>query len=1001
MYTNLCTVSRVGRLRGLPRWTPTARHSTSPATAAEVLKNNKNWRVVSSGPIRELNLDSALLEHNVTKTRYLHLGCDDSNNAFSINFRTTPMDSTGVAHILEHTTLCGSQKFPTRDPFMKMLTRSLSTFMNAMTGPDYTMYPFSTCNHQDFENLMNVYLDSVLRPLLKEEDFLQEGWRLENEDILDADSKLVVKGVVFNEMKGAYSDSQGLFGQHLLNNLLPGHTYAHSSGGYPLDIPDLSWEACKEFHAKHYHPSNARIYTYGDIPLEKHLKTLDSYLSRYSFLEMDTLVPSEKRWTTPRRREIKCAPDPMNTNPDKQTTVAVSYLMKDITHIQESLIVQVVGELLMGGASSPLYKALIQSGIGSDFSPVSGCDSTIKETSFTVGLQNVAVADVELVLKSIDKTIDEAIAEGFSEERVQAAIHSFDLAQKHREGNFGIKLIMSMTPYWNHSDTPIEFLRVRYSKNLADVKEQMRMDPTFMQKKVKEYFRDNTHKLVQVMTPTETFIEEEQKKFDGLEEKLRSNLTPADIKNIQQKNLSLRESQNMIVDASCLPTLRVEDIPDEYVGAEVRHLTLAGGLPTQITLQPCNSVSYFRALIDTSAVPSELKPYLPLFAAFLSKLGAKEMSYQDLDTKIELSTGGLHASCHVYESPYDLNSITEGILLSSYCLDYNIEQMMGLWSAIFNDLHLRDVGRLNTLVSMSATFGSNGIAEAGHRFAMSSAASAINARAAILESQGGMEHVNHVARLSTQDGHGLLEKLRALAARVLNRNCINIALNSMPSTEQRLISGTQNFLAEVPGSWSPANSIPRDFQSCEAKTHHVVPFPINFTAQAFPTVPFTHPDAAKLKVLAVLLTSKFLHQEIREKGGAYGGGASAGSGTFNFYSYRDPKNLETFTCYRRAVEWASSGSYEDQYVEEAKLGVFQQLDNPDQPGYRGLRYFLSGIDDNTFKEHRIRVKQVTKADLIEVSDRYLLDAPLTGRTLIGPAQTGLEDLGWDTRRFHV
>ena len=237
-----------------------------------------DWSVVRTKDVPEFHLRAVELAHAHSAAKFLHLACDDDINSFSVNFKTTPMDSTGVSHILEHTTLCGSQKYPVRDPFFKMLSRSLSTFMNAMTGPDYTLYPFSTQNEKDYYNLMSVYLDAVFKPLLKKQDFRQEGWRLEQEDLSDPNSKLIIKGVVFNEMKGVFADPQQLFGRHLLSHVLPSHTYGFCSGGLPEKIPDLSYDHLKQFHARHYSPHNARFFTYGNLPLEKHLEKIKPYL---------------------------------------------------------------------------------------------------------------------------------------------------------------------------------------------------------------------------------------------------------------------------------------------------------------------------------------------------------------------------------------------------------------------------------------------------------------------------------------------------------------------------------------------------------------------------------------------------------------------------------------------------------------------------------------------------------------------------------------------------
>lgn len=985
------------RLR--PSWRAWGR-SCSSSPAHQKLEY-PGWKVLEERKIAEFDISATLLEHARTRAKYLHMATQDDNNAFSVNFRTTPMDSTGVAHILEHTTLCGSQKFPVRDPFMKMLNRSLSTFMNAMTGPDYTLYPFSTCNEQDYYNLMSVYLDSVFKPLLREQDFLQEGWRLEHDDIADNQTPLVIKGVVFNEMKGAYANAQSLFGQQLLNNLYPSHTYSNSSGGFPLDIPQLTWENLKKFHAEHYHPSNARFLSYGNLPLENHLAKIDSeYLSKFEFLELDTSVPKESRWSEARRVDVTCAPDPMNPDPVKQSTVAVSYLMADVTDTNHSFALQVVCELLTGGPGSPFYKSLIEPGFGSNFSPVSGYEDHTKETNFTIGLQNIKQEDTDQILQVIDDTIDKVIEEGFDADKIEAVLHSYELSLKHKSANFGMNLIMSMTPFWNHTENPLSFLEV--NKTVTWFKEQLAKDPKFLQDLVKQYLKENKHKLVQTMNPVENFSELEQKQFDELEQKLREDLSEGDKEVIHAKCLELQKMQDDKEDASCLPTLKVADISSYYLGTVLDQRMICN-TPVQVSAQPTNEVSYFRAMIDTSTLPADLKPYLPIFTSVLTKMGAAHLNYADLDTAVELRTGGLAASCHVQEDQDNLNKYVEAVLLSSHCLDRNIDSMFDLWANIFSDAHWQDNNRLSQLLKMSATNTLNGIASSGHRYAMASAASTLNPASGLSETFSGMSHVQLLSKLSQGDVSELVKKLKMIATLVLNKNRMKCALNT--SNTDGLMKGTEGFLNKIGGeyqnfSWGVkldtefSSKTDDQFKPSSNQQHYVTPYPINYTSLSIPTVNYTHPDYAPLRVLAAVLSSKFLHPEIREKGGAYGGGAMAGGGTFTFYSYRDPKNLETFSVYRKSGEWALENNYEQKDVDEAILRVFQSLDAPITPGYKGLRYFLSGISDDVFASHRVSIKDVKVADLKVVADKYLLDPAVSGKAMIGGLQQGLEDMGW-------
>jgi len=955
--------------------------------------SHPGWKVIEQRKISEFDINAILLEHVKTNAKYLHMGCADSNKAFSVNFRTTPRDSTGVAHILEHTTLCGSDKYPVRDPFMKMLNRSLSTFMNAMTGPDYTLYPFSTCNEQDYYNLMSVYLDSVFKPLLREQDFLQEGWRLEHDELDDVETPLVIKGVVFNEMKGAYANSQSLFGQKLLNNLYPSHTYSNSSGGYPLNIPELTWNNLKQFHSEHYHPSNARILSYGDLDLAKTLSFIDEeYLSKYESIQVDTSVPREPRWDVSRRLDVTCAPDPMNPDQSKQSTVAVSYLMTDITDLNISFALQVISELLTSGPSAPLYQALIETGYGSNFSPVTGYEDHTRDTNFTVGLQNINQNDTEVILKAIDDTIDKVIEEGFDQERIEAVLHSYELSLKHKSANFGVNLIMSLTPFWNHADSPLNYLEVNEAINWF--KQELSKNPTFLQDLIRKYMKENDHKLIQTMSPVEDFNESEQKQFDKLEQELRQNLTQTEKKEIHDKCKELQRMQMEKEDVSCLPTLHVSDISAEYKPTVMESVTLAD-TPVLYTCQPTNEVSYFRSMIDTSRLDEELKPFLPVFAMVLAKMGAGHLGYADLDTAVELRTGGLSATCHVAADPSDTCRHVESLLLSSHCLERNTEQMFQLWQMIFSSVHWDNETRLSQLVKMTASQAINGVAQAGHRYAMTSAASHLTPAGRRSEQFGGMSQLQLLSSLSQQsDVNNLVSKLKQIASQVLNKNRMKVALHS--SNTSSLLQHTEQFLGNVPGNFSNVDwscSSPDFTPSC-VRQHYVTPFPINFTSQSIQTVSYDHQDFAPTRVMAALLSSKFLHPEIREKGGAYGGGASASDGAFTFYSYRDPKNLETFSVYQKSADWLLGDNFDQNDVNEAILRVFQGVDAPVTPGSRGMRHFLSGVSDEMFANHRLALKNVTVADIKAAADKYLIDPALTGKTMIGGVHPGLEDLGW-------
>ncbi|CAF1025780.1 unnamed protein product [Adineta steineri] len=347
----------------------------TPSTSFSVGQELHGYIVKEITPVPEFRLTAIKLQHKLTGCQHIHVDREHKNNVWSVSFQTTPKDDTGVAHILEHTTLCGSEKFPCRDPFFKMTNRSMATFMNAMTASDWTMYVFSTQNQKDYFNLMSVYLDAVLHPKLDEYDFMQEGWRLEHEKTDDPTSPIVIKGVVFNEMKGVFSDSHQVYGRRVQNNLMPTSTYQYESGGDPEAIPTLTWNALKKFHATHYHPSNGRFFTYGSFPLSDTLAFLNDYLNKYEQQKtkvISSALVEEPRWNKSRSVKISCSPQSFVVDPDKTTTISVSYLLGSIRDTWETFLLNIVCSLLVDSEKSPFYKKLIIPNIGTSYSPDTG-----------------------------------------------------------------------------------------------------------------------------------------------------------------------------------------------------------------------------------------------------------------------------------------------------------------------------------------------------------------------------------------------------------------------------------------------------------------------------------------------------------------------------------------------------------------------------------------------------------------------------------------------------
>ncbi|XP_063308713.1 presequence protease, mitochondrial [Pelobates fuscus] len=976
-------------------------------------------------PVPELFLTAIKLSHDNTGAKYLHIAREDSNNLFSVQFRTTPLDSTGVPHILEHTTLCGSEKYPCRDPFFKMLNRSLSTFMNAFTASDNTMYPFSTQNPKDFQNLMSVYLDAVFFPFLRELDFWQEGWRLEHKDPTDPNSPLIFKGIVFNEMKGAFADKERVFLQKGQTWLLPDHTYGVVSGGEPLDIPDLTWEKLKQFHSTYYHPSNARFFTYGNFPLEMHLKQIhEDALSRFGRINTDTMVPAQKRWQSPREYHETCATDSFASDPSKQTMVSISFLLSQLTDSFETFTLSLLSSLLVNGPNSPFYKALIESNLGADFSPDTGFNSHTLDTYFSIGLQGISKDDIETVKNIIYTTIDEVIEKGFEPERIEALLHKLEIQTKHQTTSFGLHLASCISSTWNHDGDPVELLKTE--EQINKFRQCLKENPKFLQEKLKQYFKDNQHQMTLSMSPEENYKDKQlQLETEKLNQKVKA-LSEEERKQIYEKGLKLIELQSKPEDVSFLPAIKVSEIERCIPNTELE-IAYSGGVPVQYCPQPTNGMVYFRAISSLNPLPEELKPYVPLFCSVVTKMGCGAYNYREQAQQMELTTGGMSVSPHIVSDDSSLDTYEQGVLFSSSCLDRNVPDMMHLWSEIFNSPRFDDEERLSVLVRMSAQEMCNGISDSGHQYAWIRAGRTLTPTGELEELFGGMDQLNMMQRIAEMpDMSSVLRKLSRIRKYVLLSDSLRCSVNATPQQIPITSKEIDNFLSGLPrnkkerkpvrpnvvekycshSSSENSQKIKRKliceptFKPCQMKTHFSLAFPVNYIGESIRTVPFMDSDYGSLRLLARVMSNKFLHGEIREKGGAYGGGAKLNfNGIFTFYSYRDPNSLSTLTTFRKAIEWAKSGKFTEEDLNEAKLSVFSKVDSPTAPCNKGMNQFLSGLSNEMIQRHREQLFAVSHSDLVNAAGRYLTAGQCTrGTAILGPENEAIQkDPTWIIR----
>jgi len=927
----------------------------------------------------ELNATLVQLAHGATGARWLHCANADDNNLFAVGFRTPPRDSTGAPHILEHTVLCGSRRYPVHDPFFSMLRRSLSTFMNAMTADDWTLYPFSTQNRTDFYNLLGVYLDAAFFPLLRERDFRQEGHRLEFEDPENPASPLAIRGIVYNEMKGHMTDPRSLLGTRVAEALYPTTPYGKNAGGEPRHIPDLTWAGLQDFHAACYHPSNAYFFTYGDLPLEPHLAfAAREALGGFSGLAPDTAVGLEQRFSTPCRLSVGYPMEPGEPTAGR-SMVQVAWLTCSITDHRERLGLDLLSELLLGNPAAPLHKALLDSKLGANLAPGSGFLDENRETHFAAGLQGTEPDRTSAIEDLVLSTLEQAAREGFSAERVEAAIQQLEFAHREVRGDhypYGLSLLSRLMGPWVHGADPARALLV--GRAVQELRRELAAGPYFPDL-LRRQLLDNPHRVTLTLHPDPELKAKEEAEEAQRLTRIGEALTDRDRERIVLEARELREAQEAEEDVSVLPTLGIEDIPRHEHPVAFRTRKSAGR-DVHWFDQPTNGIGYFRAHLETAGLDPELVPYLPLFCTALPLVGAAGQPYTAITERIAAATGGVGAGLTLLESPVD-ESFRAAAEVSGKALEPNQDKLYGILADLLTAPDFADQERLATILNQLKVNLENSLPAMGHRYAARAAAATLSGSGRLRERWSGVEHIRFVRELAAKGPGELGEvcaRLAAVAAALPRRSALSCAVvgeeRSFPAVDTALTA----FLAGLPpgGELGGAPKAPAS-PAVPARLGLIASVPVSYVARVFPGVPYAHPDSAGLLVLGKLLKAGYLHREIRERGGAYGGlaGYTPEGSLFSFLSYRDPNLARTLKVYDDAAAWAAGGGFDDTEVKEAILGVFSDLDTPLSPAGKAARefgYLRQGLGMELRQRLREGILAADRHTLATLAERYLV-----------------------------
>ena len=919
--------------------------------------------------IKLLDLNAQIYTESKFNCKHIHLDSKSDEKVFMVAFRTIPEDSTGVAHILEHTALCGSKKYPVRDPFFMMIRRSLNTFMNAFTSSDWTAYPFATQNDKDFNNLLSVYLDSSFFPNLDELDFLQEGHRLEFSESNNLDSDLEIKGVVFNEMKGAMSSISSQLWHGLSRHLYNSTTYKHNSGGDPENIIDLTHDYLVDFHKKHYHPSNATFFTFGNVnPTEIQDFINKNVLENFEPSDEIIGVKNEDRISEP--KTITEYYNPMPEDEDNHHVV-LSWLLGESHNPVELLESYLVSNILLDNSASPLRKTLENTKLGKSLSPLTGLEADHKELVFAAGLEGVGSNKQIEVEKLILDCLKDVVSKGISEELVHSSLHQLEIKQREITGSgmpYGLQIMLSCLPACIHNDDPLKVLDLDSSFDV--IKENLKKE-RYIEKLIEDKIINNQHRINYCLAPDINFNSKKEKKIQEKISEKSKNLSANDKKRIIELAKNLKARQEKSDNPEILPKVTKEDIPKsrEYAKSQ----SFEDDNKNFYYKVGTNGITYHSIILPCDPLTQDEFKIASLFTNTLTDVGIGDKSYEDIQKIQSAVTGGISASFTLIPNE-NQSAHSLGLKITSKSLEENENKMQDLMIDTAKNSNFSDKNRIKDMLNFISSDNEKSLIQNGHVLSMSNAAAQINNISSTNDFASGLNFITNTNSLSKNiEKDSNLDQYIEILNSIKNKIC-PIPSYSFTASSLNLDQSQINFSFD---NQDNAFNVQNYFDIQQESIGWITGAQVTYCAEAFPTVDFFHDDAPVLSVLGAVLRNGYLHSAIREKGGAYGSGAMQDSNNrvFKFFSYRDPRCSETFEEFKKSREWSLKNISQEQ-LDEGILGIISSIDKPLSPFGEAMSDFSMNLDKKDLEARlRIRslVKNCTLDDLINVSQKYLFN----------------------------
>lgn len=934
-------------------------------------KINYGFELLEEKRIEELDSIGRLFIHKKSGAPLFHLENDDDNKVFSVSFRTPPHDNTGLPHILEHSVLCGSQKFPVKEPFVELAKGSLNTFLNAMTFDDKTMYPVASKNDKDFVNLMDVYLDAVFFPNIynKPEILLQEGWHYE---LFEKNADISLKGVVYNEMKGVFSSPEAILFRKVPESLFPDTAYGYDSGGDPEEIPNLTHEAFLKFHKVYYHPSNSYIFLYGDGDIRRYLKFLDNkYLDKFNAKEVGSQIPLQKAFSEPKKVFFDY-PISLKEKKDEKTYLCLNYVIETSTNPELYLAIEILEHMLLETPAAPLKQALIKAELGKDV--FGSFENGILQPVFSIVLKNSREEHYKKFKTIILETLSSLVRNGLPKKLIQASINlkEFELRESSY-GGFpkGLTFCIKSMDSWLYGENP--FMHLQYNPILQKIKTGL--TENYFERLIDRYLLNNTHSSLLIMNPNAGMVQKRENSIKKKLKKFKSSLSNADLDGIitQSKNLKIiQETPDSENNLSKLPLLKLKDIAKE---SEIIPQEIKKECGVTILNHPIftNKIAYVKLMFESTSVKQEFLPYISLLATVLSKVDTKNFSYNDLANEININTGGIHFGVETYVEAKNYQNYFPKFSVIGKCFLDKLPNLFEIMSEIIHNTIFDDKDRLKEIIQESKSRLEMSISQGGHLVAANRLFSYLTAEGGYREVTDGLSYYKFLSDLEksfhTKAGP-LVENLQRISQAIFNRDKLLVSLTLDKKHYQKFSGSLKPFLNKLPNTpgqkqnYQFDNKVLNEGLSTPGKVQYVV------KGYNFQKLGFLYKGA--MQVFQNIIRMDYLWNRVRVQGGAYGALVRfSRAGNVIFASYRDPNLKETLTIYNKIADYLNTFTVSEREMTKYIIGTISKVDFPLTPSMKGQHAtsnYLCKVTQEDIQRERDEILKTKQDDIRGLSE---------------------------------